>query len=192
MKIAAIIMATMGLAGAARSAERIAVYIDSNNGPQEVIARAKEVSGRMFAAVGVAVDWRAVMPGGKQTISDSRAIVVEFEMNAAPGHHPAAMAYAKPYEGVHIVVLYDRILTRTRDNPLHRPMILAHVLTHEVTHVLQGIDRHSATGVMKARWDAGDYRDMTFSPLPFTPTDIDLIHIALRRRQTSHAATPVL
>jgi len=71
-------------------------------------------------------------------------------------------------------------------------MILAHVMTHEITHVLQGIERHSATGVMKARWDAKDFLNMTFSPLPFTVDDIDLLHTALRLRQTSQARQPVL
>jgi hypothetical protein len=28
--------------------------------------------------------------------------------------------------------------------------LLAHVMAHEITHVLEGIDRHSSEGVMKA------------------------------------------
>jgi hypothetical protein len=180
------------LAGTARTADRMCIYVDSNNGPTDVIARAEQVSARMFATAGVTVEWRPVVPGTGQTVQGSRTIFVEFERNTPPGRHPGAMAYSLPYEGVHIVVLYDRILTRTRDNPLHRPMILAHVLTHEITHVLQEIDRHSATGVMKARWDAKDFLDMTFSPLPFTSNDIDLLHIALRRRETGQAGPPVL
>ena len=164
MKITAIIAVAMGLAGTARTADRICVYMNSNNGPTDVIARAEHVSARMFAIAGVAVEWRPVVPGAEPTVPGSRTIVVEFERNTAPDRYPGAMAYALPYEGVHIVVLYDRILTRTRDNPLHRPMILAHVMTHEITHVLQEIDRHSATGVMKARWDAKDFLNMTFSP----------------------------
>jgi hypothetical protein len=32
--------------------------------------------------------------------------------------------------------------------------VLAHVLVHEITHILQGIDRHSESGVMKS---PGDY-----------------------------------
>jgi len=191
MRIAAIIVVAMGLAGTARTAEKIRVYVDSNNGPTEVIARAKEVSTRMFAIAGVALEWRPVVPGEKQTAT-GRNMVMEFERNTAPDRHPGAMAYALPYDGVHIVVLYDRILTCTRDNPLHRSMILAHVMTHEITHVLQGIERHSATGVMKARWDAKDFLNMTFSPLPFTVDDIDLLHTALRLRQTSQARQPVL
>ena len=192
MKISAIIAVTMSLAGTARTADRICIYVDSNNGPTDVIARAEQVSARMFATAGVVVEWRPVVPRREQTLPGSRTIVVEFERNTAPDRHPGAMAYSLPYEGVHIVVFYDRILTWTRDNPLHRPMILAHVLTHEITHVLQGIERHSATGVMKDRWDVKDLFDMTFSPLPFTANDIELLHTALRLRETSQVGGPVL
>jgi hypothetical protein len=55
-------------------------------------------------------------------------------------------------------------------------------MTHEITHLLQGISRHSATGVMKARWGTKDVVDMANNPLPFTPEDIDLIQCGLVRR----------
>jgi len=90
------------------------------------------------------------------------------------------------------VVFYDRIPRDITESLFHRGSILAHVITHEITHVLQGIERHSATGVMKARWNPEEFRSMTFRPLAFEPGDIDLIHIAMRRRETSQAGPPVL
>jgi hypothetical protein len=48
--------------------------------------------------------------------------------------------------------------------------------------MLQGIDRHSEIGVMKANWTASDYSEMVSSPLPFTPVDIQLIHLGLAAR----------
>jgi hypothetical protein len=61
--------------------------------------------------------------------------------------------------------------------------LLAHVLVHEITHVLQGVVRHSGTGVMRAHWDAREYLDMAFSPLEFTGADAELIQSGLRRNQ---------
>jgi hypothetical protein len=55
-------------------------------------------------------------------------------------------------------------------------------MVHEITHILQRIDRHSATGVMKDRWTAGDFSAMRLRPLPFTPLDIDLIYAGLAQR----------
>ena len=60
--------------------------------------------------------------------------------------------------------------------------VLAHVLAHEITHVLEGVARHSDTGIMKAVWSPADYRQMKFHPLPFAPEDVDLIRDAIANR----------
>ena len=57
--------------------------------------------------------------------------------------------------------------------------LLAHVLVHEITHILQGITRHSETGIMKAHWTPEDYEEMQLRPLSFTRKDIELIQIGL-------------
>src|SRR5580698_9505171 len=56
------------------------------------------------------------------------------------------LAYALPYEGTHIVIFYDRAQAAMPD-PEGVAQLLAHVLAHEVTHVLEGVSRHSAEGV---------------------------------------------
>jgi len=89
------------------------------------------------------------------------------------------LAYAFPYEGVHIEVFYDRI---DYGAPDVRTALLAHVLVHEITHILQGVSRHSDNGVMKARWDASDRAGMVRIPLAFEPQDVVLIHEGLKAR----------
>ncbi len=74
-----------------------------------------------------------------------------------------ALAFARPYEGVHITLFYDRVQAVTE--PELTGTVLAHVLVHEITHILQGTCRHSATGVMKARLDSpGLYGNGTETP----------------------------
>jgi hypothetical protein len=41
--------------------------------------------------------------------------------------------------------------------------------------MLEGIDRHSSNGVMKAHWDARDFLQMSQKPMSFAPEDVDLI-----------------
>jgi hypothetical protein len=60
--------------------------------------------------------------------------------------------------------------------------VLGHVIAHEVTHILQGVLRHSESGVMKARWSNADYQEMTWKPLRFTDEDVVLIHRGLKAR----------
>ncbi len=144
-----------------------------------VLNRAKFISSRMFAGAGVALDWRS--PGSSVCrANDGRAIVIEFSADSLPDSHPGAMGYTQPYEGVHVMVLIDRV-QRCAQNPNTIASILAHVVVHEMTHLIEGISRHSATGIMKAHWGVEDLTTMAIEPLPFAPEDLSLIQTGLRR-----------
>ena len=67
--------------------------------------------------------------------------------------------------------------------------MLAYVLVHEITHILQGITRHSATGIMKAHWNADDYFAMRKNALTFTADDEELLDAGLDRRLAGQSAT---
>jgi hypothetical protein len=86
------------------------------------------------------------------------------------------LAFAQPYEG-RIVVFLDRVAELNRNKGLS---VLASVLVHEITHVLEGIDRHSATGIMKAHWNDHDYFEMRRKPLVFAQEDVNLIYDGLK------------
>jgi len=47
--------------------------------------------------------------------------------------------------------------------------------------MLQGVARHSSTGIMKAHWNYLDYGDMQLGRLKFTGEDLVLIHDGLKR-----------
>jgi hypothetical protein len=94
--------------------------------------------------------------------------------------HPGALAAARPFEGTHIRVFYDRVQSATL--PARIPTLLAHVLVHEITHIVQGTDQHSRVGVMKARWEPEDYSQMARSLLDFTEEDLPGIRNGLAAR----------
>ena len=106
--------------------------------------------------------------------------MVEIVTDTSRELKPGALAFARPYEGVHIDVFYDRV--RAATEPELTPNVLAHVLVHEITHILQGTCRHSDTGVMKARWNHEDYMEMRLNPLSFTEEDVQLIRAGLAGR----------
>jgi hypothetical protein len=99
-----------------------------------------------------------------------------------------ALAYARPYQniGTCIHVFIDRI--RSGRDPHFANTLLAHVLAHEITHVLEGVARNSDKGIMKAVWSPGDYQQMKFHPLPFAPEDVDLIRDAIAQRISAGTA----
>jgi hypothetical protein len=69
--------------------------------------------------------------------------------------------------------------------------VLAHVMVHEITNVLQRIDRHSEEGIMRAHWSSLDYHRMTRHPLTFALEDVELIRLGLASSLASakHVAT---
>jgi hypothetical protein len=134
------------------------------------LGRAKKLASKMYAEIGVEIEW-----SGRDCPSRSGAIVVTLSYETPRREYPGAYAFAKPYEATRIVVFWDRIQHKVP--PSRAPTLLAHVLVHEVTHILQGINRHSETGVMKAGWSEDDLFQMGKKPLEFTEEDVLLIHL---------------
>lgn len=163
----------------------VPVCVNDNNSINVLaLVRAQAIASQMFATAGVAVEWHSAAHASCQELQFPRAIVLDF-VTATPGNNPEALASAAPYEGIHATVLVDRL--EGIGGTAKRSKFLAHVMTHEITHLLQRISRHAQTGVMKARWDADDLMRMGYTTLPFTPEDIDLIQRGLSR-QTADSA----
>jgi hypothetical protein len=151
----------------------VAVCLD----PEAVIqtGAAEGVASKIFSQMGVRLDWRhwrGCPPG---------ALRIKLTLHTPESLMPAAMAYAHPYDGTDIRVFYDRVSDPHAFPKDVVPKILGHVLAHEIGHVLQGISRHSDTGVMKANWTPADFAAMTLEPLRFTAEDARLILEAVKR-----------
>ena len=164
------VMAQAGGAGQAAD-KRVTVCVESGVG-LGVVLRAQQTASKMFAWIGVTIDWRRHCP--------AQGILISLSDHTPAERLPHALAYALPYEGTHIVIFYDRVHRAVEPDLL--PCLLAHVLVHEITHILQGIGRHSGQGVMKANWDGPDHLAMRGKPLAFAPEDIDLIYLGLAGR----------
>lgn len=191
MKIMALVAMAVAMETGAR-ADEVTVYVQGLSVvPAPVLNRAQTLANGIFAAAGVSIDWRRGQPSRLQSQLQSQ-IVVEMTTQTPRERKPGALAFATPYEGVHIQLFYDRVQAATE--PELTPAVLAHVLVHEITHILQGTCRHSETGVMKARWAHQDYLEMGQKPLSFTDQDIALIRSGLVARANNArliAAVPV-
>jgi hypothetical protein len=176
----ALVVAASACAGEAVQKMERRVTVCSGMGNDFAILRAQPIAARMFAGIGVGIDWKS------ERACPPDAIRISFSDRTDRDFLPEALAYAKPYEGVHIVVFYDRLQQRGQPNRL--PGLLAHVMVHEITHILQGVHRHSESGVMKAGWTTDDFNEMAFKPLPFTQMDVELIHHGLDTREIRMAA----
>jgi hypothetical protein len=144
--------------------------------PFAILARAQSTAARIFVTIDIPIRWQnRPQPSGTGTLT---AIALQFDTRVPPEFHPGALAYAAPYisSGTRIHVLLDRVLAGR--SPDIAAVVLGHVLAHELAHVLQRSSRHSASGVMKARWTEADYAQMSFRPLSFEAEDMEWIHAA--------------
>ena len=137
----------------------------------------------IFTSIGVRIDWRerASCPAGVGAIQ----VHLSHDSTSVRDSRADALAFAQPYVGT-IVIFLDRVQELNRNGG---PSVMAHVLVHEITHVIEGIDRHSATGIMKARWNDQDYFEMRRKPLSFAEEDVNLIYPGLKAPRVAPAVT---
>jgi hypothetical protein len=166
-------------AGQSAAAQEATVTICSESDPH-VLMGVQQLASKMFASIRVRIDWRErdSCPVGVSAIQ----VRLTYDPPGIRKSHP--LAFAKPDKGT-IVVFPHRVQDANRNGG---PSLMAHVLVHEITHVLEGISRHSATGIMKARWDDNDYFEMSCKPLSFAREDVDLIYAGLKAWQARAAS----
>jgi hypothetical protein len=159
------------------SESTVAICMDVGLDPIVVLQAQKMVTA-MFSRIGVQLKWygyRRSCP-----VQHPKAIKIYLVDRVSPDDHPDVLAYSMPFQGVQINIFYERVQQRVR--PGFVPGLLAHVIVHEVTHIIEGTDQHSGSGIMKARWSDEDYLQMMRSRLEFTEEDLQLIRSGLASR----------
>jgi hypothetical protein len=173
---------TVGLSAHAEECY-VTVYVHTSLSANAMLLRAEIQAVAMFREIDVEVRFRNDAVRANSASNGCGApIVMELDATARLRVSPAALAYATPYakSGTCIYVLMDRVAGGP--NPSFETVLLAHVMAHEITHVLERIDRHSPDGVMKAHWDSRDKEIMKSHYLPFAAIDVELIHAGIAQR----------
>ena len=182
-------LAVETVAQAGQPQGQLIVYLNDSAGvPAPVFVPAEGMASRMFARIGIHLVWRCCkLPANRRT----GFIGIELMAHAPRECDSLALAEALPYQGIHIRVFFDRIAAF---DPELQQVVLAQVMVHEITHILEGTTRHSTTGIMRAQWNTDDPRAMMRKPQPFAQEDVELIYLGLkaRRARLATAATAVL
>jgi hypothetical protein len=164
------------------------VYISDRDGSSELLGPGKVVASAIFAKIGVRLNWRAGELPATQSAAGNESIRKAFgvrTLQRAPESATAgALASARivASSGTEITVYKDR-LQRFLDQ--HSNLAggmgagAGYVLAHELAHVMQGVSRHSESGILKGQWSNTDFDEMIFHKLVFTNFDVELIHRGL-------------
>jgi hypothetical protein len=140
---------------------------------------AEGIASKMFLQAGVRIRWLA----GQSNLRQRQPVIVLSLTSDTPENiAPNIFAYAQVFEGVHIRIFADHVAERVHRVISLGTALLAHVMVHEITHMLQGVNRHSEEGIMKATWAQTEVRRMVVAPLRFSAEDVRLIHTGLAAR----------
>jgi hypothetical protein len=135
-----------------------------------IVHRAEAIASRILAAASVRIEWRGDERACKAAVA---SILITLSYETRTDRAPGALARAFPYEQKHVEVFYDRVADST--SPAALASVLGHALAHELVHMLQGLDEHSADGLMKARWERRDYVQMQRGLLALGEREILLV-----------------
>ena len=153
--------------------------------PPALLRDGQDAATRIFSGIHVRLSWGTSFMNevavSCQEVPNNRDIAVEIIPRAPASFSGAALAMAMPYaqSGIRIEVFYDRVAPLLRGHHAPESQILGYVLAHEIAHVLQGVARHSETGVMRARWQENDFRQMGIGVLTFATEDVRIIYSRL-------------
>src|SRR5437899_672385 len=103
--------------------------------PWPVLSHATAIAAKMFSAAGVRIDWRFGQPSDRRSHLDG-APVVRMAARTPETYLSGALGSTLPFQG-EITVFYDRIGPKAETQ--FTATLLAHVLVHEIAHVLEGI-----------------------------------------------------
>jgi hypothetical protein len=88
--------------------------------------------------------------------------------------------------GYFAYVFYDRVQELAERRTLGHAL-LADVMAHEIGHLLLGSNSHSASGIMCARWDAEQLRNVSEGRMSFAASESRLMRERVLTRQSAQA-----
>lgn len=144
------------------------------------VAGTRRVATAALGKAGVTVVWRASGLRG----SDVPPAWLKIELVDGPSdmQPPGALAVSYPRAGCTkgITVFLDAVRALAGDAN-RESALLGYVLAHEIAHVIEGVNRHSRTGVMKACWNEADRAAIFQGRLGFEDLDVQLMRNGLSR-----------
>jgi hypothetical protein len=171
------------------AADRVQVYYRTGSGAivdGTVLSTARDEASHLLAEAGVTLVWRRGAPA--EDVAGPDTVVITF-VDGVPADirhvvNANALAAAKPYgPSSEISVFTDRVTLYYHPfSENGRGRVLGHVLAHEIVHVLEGVVRHSDSGLMIGNWKWRELRAITTGGLHLAEEDRRLVSFGIEAR----------
>jgi hypothetical protein len=169
--VMAVMITLASVADAAEPGQLPAIHLQMENDaevPAAVLKESQDEVARIFANAGLGVRWTD--SGPRFTV---QLVARAIEYARAPSH-VMGVALRKP-TGATARIFLNQVHDFARRYRVDVSTLLAHVIAHEIGHLLLPLTPHSATGLMKAEWDRDQLREATAGSLTFTDAQIERI-----------------
>jgi hypothetical protein len=192
-----ILIATMMLAASNAGQLQITVY-DKAQLPQLVYATVADEVRRIFLEAGVSIDWIAGDPKASEAsvmiyqplragreledaCSARRDIALDILAVSPPALRSTVLGMAQPLAraGLNVRVFNDHVRQASEREHRAPAIVLAHVVAHEIGHVLLRSNVHDPHGLMSEVWTRHEYERMEKRILLFTADESHKMEMTL-------------
>jgi hypothetical protein len=172
----------------------VSVYNDAVI-PAATLSEAETIAARIFEGSGIHVVWLNCSPGNPVSGALCKIAVSERNLQVRVGRHSLnlqpsilGISYLSPEGGHQADVFYESIEGLRGSEPTQSAIILGHVMSHEIGHLLLGTNSHSPSGIMRAQWDREQLGLALAGMLSFTKSQSHLMTDRLAKTATAECS----
>ena len=162
--VVAVVLTVVRIADGAEPGHPLTISLQMKNDAQvsaQVLERSQDEVTRIFADAGLAVRWTETAP--RFTIQ-----IVAQVLGYARAASPVMGVALRGANGSKAQVFFRQVQHFAHAYRIDLSTMLAHVIAHEIGHLLLPGYPHSPTGVMQAGWDKALVHDAARGSLTFT------------------------
>jgi hypothetical protein len=164
------------------------VYNDAGvAGP--ILAEGRREATRIFQRAGVKIMWLDCSrpegesmdrPACRTPMNRSHLAVRIVPWSSKSGDAVFGIAFlSSDGEGAYSDVFYDSVKKLHEEWHTCTPILLGHVIAHEIGHLLLGTNAHSWMGIMRSQWQGEELQSIAMGKLLFTPPQIESLKARL-------------
>jgi hypothetical protein len=157
--------------------------------PPPIIERAQREVTRMYAAIGVSIQWTApgatppgtMPPAATPPAQAIRVVLLSRETGDLRLSADTVMGAAvRTPAGTGLAyVFYGRVQERSEAYAVSSALVLACAMAHELGHLLLPSREHGADGLMRAHWRRDEFQQADHGHLRFSPNESERIRARL-------------
>jgi hypothetical protein len=176
-------------AGLVQAADRppassVEVLVFAQPADAELVRAGMEEAARVYERAGVAIRWRTC--SGDECMNASEdALILRVQQRSPAGTVDAGLlgqAIGGIGGGRYATVFLASVNEFAARRTVELPVVLGHVIAHEIGHLLLADSSHAASGLMRAHWQPADVASMRSSGLAFSKGGVRTIRSRLGHR----------